>query len=209
MRSLPPTCSTRKAANILNVAPSTVQIWVETGCLEAWKTPGGHRRITLASIDRLLEKGMGGKAFEADSGTDKSTDTASKLRMLVVEDEEALLLIYQGYINSWGLPVSLTLADNGYNALLRVGFDHPHLIITDLNMPDMDGFRMIEALHRDEQTTKITVVAVTGLSDGEIAEQGGLPKDVMVLHKPLDFSRLQKIVEDALARLGLTGSTPQ
>ena len=189
---------------MLNVAASTVQIWVETGCLEAWKTPGGHRRVTLASIDRLLEKGMGGKSFEPHHGSDNSTDTSSKLRMLVVEDEEALLSIYQGHIESWGLPVSLTLADNGYNGLLRVGFDHPQLIITDLTMPDMNGFRMIEALQRDKQTSKITVVAVTGLSDSEIDEQGGLPKGVMVLHKPIDFSHLRQVVEDALARLGLT-----
>jgi CheY-like chemotaxis protein len=101
----------------------------------------------------------------------------------------------------------LTLADNGYNGLLRVGFDHPQLIITDLTMPDMNGYRMIEALQRDKQTAKITVVAVTGLSDGEIDEQGGLPEDVMVLHKPVDFSRLRQAVEDALARLGLTTPT--
>ncbi len=207
MRNLPPTCSTREASKMLNVAASTVQIWVETGCLEAWKTPGGHRRVTLASIDRLLEKGMGGKSFQPHSGSDISTDTTSKLRILVVEDEVALLSIYQGHIESWGLPVFLTLADNGYNGLLRVGFDHPQLIITDLTMPDMNGFRMIEALQRDKQTAKITVVAVTGLSDGEIDEQGGLPEDVMVLHKPVDFSRLRQAVEDALARLGLTTPT--
>ena len=208
MRNLPPTCSTREAAKLLNVVPSTVQSWVETGCLEAWKTPGGHRRVTLASIDRLLEKGMVGKSFEANSGAGLSTDTASKLRILIVEDDEALLDIYRDSINSWGLSAALTIANNGYNALLRVGFDHPQLIITDLIMPEIDGFRMIEALQRDQQTTKIMIVAVTGLPDDEINWRGGLPDAVKVLHKPIDFILMRNIVEEALAHFGITTSAP-
>ena len=46
--------TTTKAADLLGVAVSTVQKWVELGKLESWKTPGGHRRITLASILGVL-----------------------------------------------------------------------------------------------------------------------------------------------------------
>lgn len=58
MATMPDTCTTREAAKKLNVALSTIQTWVESGYLEAWKTPGGHRRIPLSSVDKLLETGM-------------------------------------------------------------------------------------------------------------------------------------------------------
>jgi excisionase family DNA binding protein len=47
--------TTKQAAQMLGVAVSTVQKWVELGKLASWKTPGGHRRIPLASIRSVLE----------------------------------------------------------------------------------------------------------------------------------------------------------
>lgn len=50
----PEIVTTTRAADLLGVAVSTVQKWVELGKLESWKTPGGHRRIALASIRNVL-----------------------------------------------------------------------------------------------------------------------------------------------------------
>lgn len=41
---------------MLGVSVATVQLWVESGLLDAWKTRGGHRRVQRASIERLLHK---------------------------------------------------------------------------------------------------------------------------------------------------------
>jgi len=49
-------CTTRQAAARIGVSHRTVQMWVENGALQAWKTAGGHRRITIASVDRLLDE---------------------------------------------------------------------------------------------------------------------------------------------------------
>lgn len=48
--------TTKQAADMLGVAVSTVQKWVELGKLASWKTPGGHRRIPVASIRAVLQK---------------------------------------------------------------------------------------------------------------------------------------------------------
>jgi excisionase family DNA binding protein len=48
-------CTTRQAAARIGVSHRTVQMWVENGTLQAWKTAGGHRRITVDSVERLLE----------------------------------------------------------------------------------------------------------------------------------------------------------
>lgn len=48
-----PILTTREAAHLLGVAVSTAQIWMESGALPAWKTPGGHRRVRLSAVRRL------------------------------------------------------------------------------------------------------------------------------------------------------------
>jgi excisionase family DNA binding protein len=45
-------CTTREAATLLGVSVGTVQLWVENGLLQAWKTAGGHRRVMRDSIAR-------------------------------------------------------------------------------------------------------------------------------------------------------------
>ena len=47
-------CSTKEAATMLGVSHRTVQLWVESGVLQAWKTAGGHRRIAMSSVNRLV-----------------------------------------------------------------------------------------------------------------------------------------------------------
>lgn len=58
--SLPVDCSTRDVARVLGMAVRSVQLMVDRGELEAWKTPGGHRRIAKASVERWLAQRQGG-----------------------------------------------------------------------------------------------------------------------------------------------------
>lgn len=51
-----PILTTRDAARLLGVAVSTAQMWMEAGALPTWKTPGGHRRVRLSAVTRLLQE---------------------------------------------------------------------------------------------------------------------------------------------------------
>jgi len=187
-------CSTREAAVLLGVSLRTVQLWVEGGVLRAWKTAGGHRRIPRAAVDELLaqrrEALRGGAAPAA----------APQFKLLVVEDEADLLKLYRLQIAGWSLPVSLSTASNGFEGLVRVGEQHPDLLVTDLNMPGMDGFRMIRTLSANEDFAAMEIVAVTALGRAEIADRGGLPPEVRVFTKPVPFSELERIVRERLAK---------
>lgn len=57
-----PVLTTREAADLLGVAVSTAQIWMESGALPAWKTPGGHRRVRLSAVRRLQAQQQGAAA---------------------------------------------------------------------------------------------------------------------------------------------------
>lgn len=48
--------TTRGAAQMLGVAVSTVQQWVDSGRLRSWSTPGGHRRIPVQAVRQLMDR---------------------------------------------------------------------------------------------------------------------------------------------------------
>lgn len=50
-------CSTAEAAQSLGVSTRTIQLWVDSGVLAAWKTAGGHRRVFLESVEKLKISG--------------------------------------------------------------------------------------------------------------------------------------------------------
>ncbi|MCP1575963.1 GAF domain-containing protein [Herbaspirillum rubrisubalbicans] len=49
-----PAMTSREAAKMLGVSITTAQMWMESGMLASWKTPGGHRRTRLSSVMTLL-----------------------------------------------------------------------------------------------------------------------------------------------------------
>lgn len=186
-------CTTREAAELLGVSLRTAQLWVESGLLEAWKTEGGHRRILRASVDKLLMERLGTPAQPAEAGD-------GRLRVLVVEDDNVLLKLYKMRIASWGLPLALSVAGNGYEGLIRIGRESPDLLILDLGMPGMDGFQMLQTLALSPFREGMEIIVVTGLGPDEIAERGGLPRGISLLSKPVPFARLREIVEQLLTK---------
>ncbi|MCX7892855.1 MAG: response regulator [Burkholderiales bacterium] len=186
-------CTTREAARLLGVAPRTVQLWTERGVLRAWKTPGGHRRIARASVDRLARSRPRGANGSRPAGRQR------RFRLLVVEDDPTLLALFAARIARWRLPVELATATNGYDGLIRAGRRRPDLLVTDLNMPGMDGFGMVRALRASESLRDLETVVVTALDAAGIAAHGGLPRGVRVLAKPVDFAKLEALVRRRLA----------
>ncbi|MDO9142588.1 MAG: response regulator [Methylobacter sp.] len=183
--------STREAASQLGVALSTVQAWVESGVLPAWKTAGGHRRIAIDAIEamRLRQRAVLGTAPAPDM-----------VKVLVVEDDPVQREIYRLQFAEWQLPVQLLAAEDGFEGLLLIGRHNPDLIITDLSMPEMDGFKMIRTLKMQAQAAHTTILVVTGLSIADIEAQGGLPPGIPVYPKPVPFAALRPLLEHLVNR---------
>ncbi|MDO9284716.1 MAG: response regulator [Aquabacterium sp.] len=193
--------STREAAEQLGVALRTVQLWVESGVLPAWKTAGGHRRISRVAVERLISERRA--ALSGDPASAAPADaTGARLQVMVVEDEPELLRLFTMVIAGWDLPIDVTPAVNGFEALLRLGQHCPDLLVTDLNMPGMDGFKMIASLRGvGPAYDDMEIVVVTALSEGDIERRGGLPANVRVFHKPVPFDELEALVRERVASL--------
>ncbi|MBB5017255.1 excisionase family DNA binding protein [Chitinivorax tropicus] len=191
--------STREAAKQLGVALRTVQLWVESGVLRAWKTAGGHRRIAVDSLQALLAKRQAATGDEEikppapESAPTAGATVANALRVLVVEDDPGLRTLMMLVMRGWPFPAQISTANNGYEGLIKIGEAPPDLLISDLNMPGMDGFQMIAALRKHPSTQHLPIVVMTALSPEEIAFHGGLPGDIRVFTKPVDFVALETL----------------
>lgn len=188
-------CTTREAATMLGVSLRTAQLWAENGLLEAWKTDGGHRRIARASILRLLACPDGVREA-AVSAPDR---TSRPLSILVVEDEPVLRRLYEAMLSRWPMRPRVDSAGDGYEALIRIGHSKPDLLVTDLDMPGLDGFRMLGALCAAHELADMQIVVVTGLDEAQ-RQQGSIPAHIPVLAKPVPFGRLLEIAEQVLAK---------
>ncbi len=182
--------TTAEAADRLGVSIRTVQLWTENGLLQAWKTDGGHRRITMDSLERLLASPKPEAIL--DDGT-RIAAPKPRFRILVVEDEPNLLLLYQMQLRRWRMAPEVAIAQDGFDALLKIGQEKPHLMITDLLMPHMDGFKMLRKLRSLPELADMEIVVVSGLCPADIAERGGLPGNIPVLSKPIPFEKLERI----------------
>lgn len=190
-------CTTREAATLLGVSVGTVQLWVENGLLQAWKTAGGHRRVLRDSVNSLLHNKGGQrpdlKVLVTPPPPAAPPPSLRRLRVLVVEDDPLLLRLYQVKISAWPMKPEVSVTDNAMTALMMIGRSGPDLLVTDLQMPGMDGFKMLRVLRETPETRRTRVVVVSGLDAAEIQDRGGLPADVEVLPKPIPFDRLLNV----------------
>jgi excisionase family DNA binding protein len=196
-------CTTREAARALGVSVGTVQLWVESGLLQAWKTAGGHRRVLRDSVDRLLHK-----ESEPSAPAPLSADAVGRLSVMVVEDDANLLRLYQANMSRWPMRPEVHLLGNAVTALLHMGRQRPDLLVADLNMPDMDGFNMLRVLRSTPEFDRTTIVVVSGLDAAEITQRGGIPDAIEVLAKPIVFDRLLAIATDVVRQKKLQLALP-
>ena len=179
-----PYVSTREAADMLGISLRSAQLWVENGVLIAWKTPGGHRRILKSSVDQVLAERQ---------KIEKPRMTEAQLRIVLVEDDPDLTKLLTISIRSAIPTVEIFTARDGFEGLVMVGQVHPDVLITDLNMPGMDGFRMLRAVGSGV-SAPAHILVLTALSAADILDRGGLDPSVRVLQKPISLVQLEEIL---------------
>ena len=163
----------------------TVQLWVESGILNAWKTAGGHRRISRESLDILLIQ---------QQGALNPGKLENEMTMLIIEDDLDLLELYCLRIELWDLPIKVLTAISGYEGLIKIGKHHPDIVIVDLILPNMDGFQLIKTVSESELYKDLYIIVASSLTEDEIADRGGIDQSIVRLKKPISFPNLHQLV---------------
>ncbi len=172
-------CGTTYAAKLLGLSVGTIQTLVEKNELQAWKTQGGHRRISMPSIREYQRK--------HNMLTIPTEPRDHRLRVLLVEDDAVTRELLHSYCNRSNMPVDCTAMSSGLEALIDIASIQPDVLITDLDMPGVDGFELLRALRQNPQFNRMTTLVLSALTAEEIAAKGGLTEGSIFMAKPINM----------------------
>jgi two-component system response regulator HydG len=110
----------------------------------------------------------------------------TKPRVLVVDDESGIRIALQQLLSSNNYEVDL--ASDGAEALERIAQLPPDIVVTDLDMPRMNGMQLIAALH--EQHRELPVIVVTSASELRSAVAAMRAGAADYINKPVEFDEL-------------------
>jgi CheY-like chemotaxis protein len=117
------------------------------------------------------------------------------IRVLVVDDVPEIRAIHAQFLR--GPDMAVTTAEDGDAALRAAREAVPDVVVTDIDMPVMDGLSLCRELRADAMTRRICVIVITGT--GELDEAFAAGCDV-VLEKPCPRALLLDTVQSFVAR---------
>ena len=121
-------------------------------------------------------------------------ETAHRLRVLVVDDNEDAARALALLVAAWGYKVRT--AFGGITALTQAEDFRPNVVLCDLSMPDIDGFKVAENLCHQSEFSGSLLVAVTTYSDEEHGRRAASAGFHAHLVKPIDEVGLHRLLHE-------------
>ena len=121
-------------------------------------------------------------------------------RILIVDDDILIRETLEAILTSWGHQVDC--AANGIKAIKIIESNSIDLVITDIIMPDMDGYELIRKLRKQSDSPKIIAMSGGGFKQDskELLNTALLMKADNILHKPFDSVSLNNVIVAVLGR---------
>lgn len=113
--------------------------------------------------------------------------------ILVVEDNELNMELVRDILRAYGYQVAE--AFNGQACLASLEHELPHLILMDLQLPDIDGYTLVQKLRADVRCHQLPIVAVTAFAMKGDREKAMAAGCTGVITKPIDTRAFPKQVE--------------
>jgi CheY-like chemotaxis protein len=134
--------------------------------------------------------------------SDKPASTSQK-KILVVDDNEIILKTTSMKLQSAGYQVFTALdGSEGVAAVRRV---KPDLVLLDIAFPpdvsgmSWDGFRIMDWLHRVDETKKIPIIVISGVVEEKNKQRATAAGAVAFFSKPVNFDEMIKVIRATLS----------
>ncbi|HET6304692.1 MAG TPA: response regulator [Myxococcota bacterium] len=119
-------------------------------------------------------------------------------RVLVVEDSATMRSLLVSALEDLDAPVKVTEAESGFEALRQLPRARYDLILTDINMPDINGLELVSFIKRNEAYRQIPLVIISTEGSERDREKGlELGADAYLV-KPFDPAELRRLAQTLL-----------
>jgi len=129
-----------------------------------------------------------------------------KTRILIIDDDVGFRDLLRIHLSAAGYQVQI--ADDGVTGGRALLEQTPDLVVSDLNMPFLDGFELLSLLRSDPETASIPVVMLSGRSDGDTMAKAVELGAADFLTKPVTRDQLLESIEACLRRSKGRTTTP-
>lgn len=123
-----------------------------------------------------------------------------QLRIIVVDDMSTSRGLITQALDGFGIR-QIESASDGPEALAKIATWPVHLVISDMNMPGMNGLQLLHALRTGAQTRRVGFLLITGKADRQIIETGKKLGMNNFLAKPFEPADLRNAIEAIVGRL--------
>lgn len=187
----PACCGTSQAAELLQLSVGTVQSLVDKKILHAWITQGGHRRISLESIQNYQIQQQQLPALERLKN--------NRLKVMVVDDDAVTRHLLQDTCLAVHPSVDCCAMASAIEALLQLPVFKPQVMLLDLLMPQVDGWELVKRIKQQQDFAQLQIITLSALSETDLAQRGGPPPSSHFMHKPVDLGWLKGYLLGLLA----------
>jgi len=129
--------------------------------------------------------------------------STSQKKILVIDDNEIILKTTSMKLQSAGYQVFTAL--DGSEGVAAVRKVKPDLVLLDISFPpdvsgmSWDGFRIMDWLHRVDETKEIPIIIISGVVEEKNRERATASGAVAFFPKPVDFDEMMKVIRATLS----------
>ncbi|HIJ60705.1 MAG TPA: response regulator [Nitrospirae bacterium] len=125
------------------------------------------------------------------------------MKILVVDDDKTTRKLLSLYLKGKGHEV--VMAENGLEGIEKVGTENVNLVVTDMNMPYMDGIEFTKNLKGDSSTSSIPIIMVTTEADEEEKKRAYDAGVDDYLVKPTNAEQINSSIKKILKKFFTSG----
>jgi len=123
-----------------------------------------------------------------------------QLRVMVVDDMSTSRGLITQALDAFGIR-NVASASDGPSALKALETQPVHLVVSDFNMPGMDGLQLLHALRSGARTKGVGFILITGKADKAIIDKGRQLGMNNFLKKPFEPNDLRGCIEAVVGRI--------
>ena len=153
--------------------------------------------VTIPAMSRPFEAPEGRVRGRYSGDLVRRADASRQRRVLVVDDSPDTLAVLKALIESGGYEVDTAESVSG--ALEAARKARPDVIVTDIGMPDEDGFGLLKRVRADEALAPIPLIALTGFASPSNRDEALRAGFSAHLAKPVDQPLLVRAIDTALS----------